>query len=258
MVTIVENAEWEGVNVMKPFDRLRVVSTYIKTVLILVAIQISITFVIIMLSSIPEITSGNGQQPIPSIIAVVLGLIALVIALLIVLVKKISEKYPLNAILAIIYSIFMAMAMAIWNIELSILYKLAIFGISLVFFTSALLIGAAIKTNHFMIILISFLVIFIITAAIAIALIVWSCKYATIGVYIDVQLLFFIITIFISLFTVGKSSYLFLYSNYSLAAIILYTIFSSSLSVNTDIWNVYNKTVNCSIQFKLTENMINI
>ncbi|CAH8644291.1 unnamed protein product [Schistosoma rodhaini] len=103
MVTIVENAEWEGVNVMKPFDRLRVVSTYIKTVLILVAIQISITFVIIMLSSIPEITSGNGQQPIPSIIAVVLGLIALVIALLIVLVKKISEKYPLNAILAIIY-----------------------------------------------------------------------------------------------------------------------------------------------------------
>ena len=59
------------------------------------------------------------------------------------------------------------------------------------------------------------------------------------------------ITIFISHFTVGKSRYLILYPDYSLAAIILYTIFSSSLSVNTGIWKVYNKTGNCSIQFEL-------
>ncbi|CAH8289421.1 unnamed protein product [Schistosoma rodhaini] len=187
--------------------------------------------------------------------------IALVIALLIVLVKKISEKYPLNVVFVIIYSIFMAIAMAVWNLQLDVLFKLAIFGISLVLFTSALLIGAAIKANlidHLMVILISFLVLSIVIVAIAIALIVWSCKYATIGVYVGVQILFFIITIFISHFTVGKSRYLFLYPNYSLAAILLYTIFFSTLSVNTDIWNVYNKTENCSIQFKLTENVINI
>ncbi|CAH8644260.1 unnamed protein product [Schistosoma rodhaini] len=182
-------------------------------------------------------------------------------ALLIVLVKKIREKYPLNFLFVIIYSIFMAIAMTVWNLPLDLLFKLAIFGISLVLFTSALLIGAAIKAdsvNHLINILISLLVIFIMITAIAIVRIVWSCKYSTIGVYIGVQFLFFIITTFISHFTVGKSKYLFLYPNCTLAAILLYTIFSSSLSVNTDIWKVFSKTGNCSIQFKLTENVINI
>ncbi|CAH8289436.1 unnamed protein product, partial [Schistosoma rodhaini] len=81
--------------------------------------------------------------------------------------------------LLIFQSISMAIAMAIWNLQLDVLYKLAIFGISLVLFTSALLIGAAIKANlidHLMIILISFLVLSIVIVAIAIALIVWSCK----------------------------------------------------------------------------------
>ncbi|CAH8644146.1 unnamed protein product [Schistosoma rodhaini] len=74
MVPIVENIKCEGIevkNVMKHVDRLRVVSTYTKTVLILVTIHILITFVIIMLSSIPGIRSGEGRQLIPSIIAVV-------------------------------------------------------------------------------------------------------------------------------------------------------------------------------------------
>ncbi|CAH8290099.1 unnamed protein product [Schistosoma rodhaini] len=254
MVPIVENAEWEGVNVMKPVDRLRVVSTYTKTVLILVAIQISITFVIIMLSSIPGNHFRDNSQLIPSIVAGLFLLIALVIAVLIVLVKKISEKYPLNVMFVIIYSIFMAIAMAVWSIELCILYKLAIFGISLVLFTSALLIGAAIKADsvdHLINILISLLVISVVIAVVGFVLSVLQYKFSTIGVYIGVQILFFIITILISHFTVGKSRYLILYPNYSQAAIILYTIFSSSLSVNTGIWKVYNKTENCSIQFKL-------
>uniref|UniRef100_A0A5K4F7B2 Protein lifeguard 4 n=1 Tax=Schistosoma mansoni TaxID=6183 RepID=A0A5K4F7B2_SCHMA len=261
MVPIVENAEWERVNVMKHVDRLRVVSTYTETVLILVVIQILITLFIIMLSSIIGNHFRDNSQPIPSIVAGLFILIAFAIALLIILVKKISEKYPLNVVFVIIYSISMAIATAIWNIELCILYKLAIFGISLVLFTSALLIGAAIKANllnHLLIIIITLLAISIVILIVGFVLSVWLFKYATIGVYVGVQILFFIITIFISHFTVGKSRYLILYPNYSLAAIILYTIFFSTLSVNTDIWNVYNKTGNCSIQFELTENVISI
>uniref|UniRef100_A0A5K4FBH6 BI1-like protein n=1 Tax=Schistosoma mansoni TaxID=6183 RepID=A0A5K4FBH6_SCHMA len=261
MVLIVENDEWEGVNVMKHVDRLRVVSTYTKTVLILVTIQISITFVIIMLSSIPGINFLGNQELIPFIIAVVFVLIAFAIALLIILVKKISEKYPLNVMFVIIYSISMAIAMAVWRIELCILYKLAIFGISLVLFISALLIGAAIKANlidHLLIIIITLLAISIVILVVGFVLSVLHYKYATTGVYIGVQILFFIITILISHFTVGKSRYLILYPNYSLAAIILYTIFFSTLSINTEILNVNDKTGNCSIQFKLTGNFIGI
>uniref|UniRef100_A0A5K4F7V8 BI1-like protein n=1 Tax=Schistosoma mansoni TaxID=6183 RepID=A0A5K4F7V8_SCHMA len=245
MVLIVENDEWEGVNVMKHVDRLRVVSTYTKTVLILVTIQISITFVIIMLSSIPGINFLGNQELIPFIIAVVFVLIAFAIALLIILVKKISEKYPLNVMFVIIYSISMAIAMAVWRIELCILYKLAIFGISLVLFISALLIGAAIKANlidHLLIIIITLLAISIVILVVGFVLSVLHYK----------------ITILISHFTVGKSRYLILYPNYSLAAIILYTIFFSTLSINTEILNVNDKTGNCSIQFKLTGNFIGI
>uniref|UniRef100_A0A5K4F5K3 Protein lifeguard 4 n=1 Tax=Schistosoma mansoni TaxID=6183 RepID=A0A5K4F5K3_SCHMA len=255
MVPIVENAEWERVNVMKHVDRLRVVSTYTETVLILVVIQILITLFIIMLSSIIGNHFRDNSQPIPSIVAGLFILIAFVIAVLVVLVKKISEKYPLNVMFVIIYSIFMAIAMAVWSIELCILYKLAIFGISLVLFTFALLIGAAIKADsvdHLINILISLLVLSVVIAVVGFVLsVLKKRKFPTIGVYVGVQILFFIITIFISHFTVGKSRYLILYPDYSLAAIILYTVFSSSLSVNTGIWKVYNKTGNCSIQFEL-------
>ncbi|CAH8644069.1 unnamed protein product [Schistosoma rodhaini] len=254
MVPNVENAEWEGVNVMKPVDRLRVVSTYTKTVLIFLTIQISITFVIIMLSSIIGYYFQGNKESTQSIVAGLFLLIALVIALLILLVKKISEKYPLNVVFLIIYSIFMAIATAVWDIKLCFLLKLAIFVISLVLFTSALLIGAAIKSysvDHLMNILISLSVTSVVTAVVGSVLFVLKRQYSAIGVYIGVQLLFFNITILISHFTVGKSRYLILYPNYSLAAIILYSIFSSSLSVNTGIWEVYNETENSVIQFKL-------
>ncbi|CAH8644173.1 unnamed protein product [Schistosoma rodhaini] len=154
----------------------------------------------------------------------------------------------------IFQSVFMAIAMAAWSKELCILYKLANFGISLVLFTYALLIGAAIKADsvdQIINILIFFLVISVVIAVVGSVLCVLKYKKSTIDFYIGAQILFFIITILISHFTVGKSSYLILYPNYSQAAIILYTTFSSSLSVNTGIWEVFNKTVNCSIQFKL-------
>ncbi|CAH8492946.1 unnamed protein product [Schistosoma rodhaini] len=264
MVSIVENIEWEGdnvLNVMKHVGRLRVVSKYTKRVFTLVAIQISIAFVVIMLFSMPWIECLRNTQHIPYIFAGIFFSIAFVILLLVVLVKNISEKYPPNVMFVIIYSISMAIAIAVWNLQLSILCKLAVFGISLVLFTSSLLIGAAIKTklvDQSIRILISFFVISIVILVVGFLLSLWQYKNSTIGAYIGAQILLFIITIFISHFTVGKSRYLIFYPNYSLAAIILYTVFLSSLSINTDILNFNNKTENCTIQFKLTENFINV
>ncbi|CAH8587469.1 unnamed protein product [Schistosoma intercalatum] len=249
----------EGITVMNIIqhdNRMTVVSTYTKTVLILVAIQISVSFVIIMLSSLLGMAGQSGGQLIPSIIVGLLLLIACVIALLIALVKKINEKYPLNVALVIIYSICMATALGVWNAQLDAIVKLAVFVISLVLFTCGLLIGAAIKADladHLMSILISFSVISVLIVIVAVVLSFWKhYKYYTIGVYIGAQIILLIVTIFLSYLTVGKSRYLLLYPNYALASILLYTIFFSTLSINTDIINV-NKTESSIFQFQLTE-----
>ncbi|CAH8576687.1 unnamed protein product [Schistosoma mattheei] len=262
MPAMVENLGWkniEGINVMNIMqhdDSITVVSTYTKTVLILVAIQISVSFVIIMLSSLLGMVGQSGGQLIPSIIAGLLILIASVIALVIALVKKINEKYPLNVALVIIYSICMATALGVWNAQLDAIVKLAVFGISLVLFTCGLLIGAAIKTDladHLMSILISFSVISVVIVIVAVVLSFWKhYKYYTIGVYIGAQIILLILTIFLSYLTVGKSRYLLLYPNYALASILLYTIFFSTLSINTDIINV-NNTDSSIFQFQFTE-----
>ncbi|CAH8606719.1 unnamed protein product [Schistosoma bovis] len=168
------------------------------------------------------------------------SLIASVIALLIALVKKINEKYPLNVALVIIYSICMATALGVWNAQLDAIVKLAVFVISLVLFTCGLLIGAAIKADladHLMSILISFSVISVLIVIVAVVLSFWK---------------HYKVTIFLSYLTVGKSRYLLLYPNYALASILLYTIFFSTLSINTDIINV-NKTESSIFQFQLTE-----
>ncbi|CAH8289399.1 unnamed protein product, partial [Schistosoma rodhaini] len=73
----------------------------------------------------------------------------------------------------------MAIAMTVWNLQLDVLFKLAIFGISLVLFTSALLIGAAIKADsvdHLINILISLLVISVVIAVVGAVLSVLHYK----------------------------------------------------------------------------------
>ncbi|CAH8613552.1 unnamed protein product [Schistosoma haematobium] len=150
----------------------------------------------------------------------------------------------------------MATALGVWNAQLDAIVKLAVFGISLVLFTCGLLIGAAIKADladHLMSILISFSVISVLIVIVAVVLSFWKhYKYYTIGVYIGAQIILLIVTIFLSYLTVGKSRYLLLYPNYALASILLYTIFFSTLSINTDIINV-NKTNSSIFQFQLTE-----
>uniref|UniRef100_A0A095ATI5 Uncharacterized protein n=1 Tax=Schistosoma haematobium TaxID=6185 RepID=A0A095ATI5_SCHHA len=150
----------------------------------------------------------------------------------------------------------MATAFGVWNAQLEAIVKFVVFVISLVLFTCGLLIGAAIKTDladQLMSILISFSVISVVIVIVAVVLSFWKdYKYYTIGVYIGAQILLFIFTIFLSYLTVGKSRYLLLYPNYALASILLYTIFFSTLSINTDIINV-NKTESSIFQFQLTE-----
>ncbi|CAI2731909.1 unnamed protein product [Schistosoma spindalis] len=256
MVECLELKNIERVNKMnmkEHVDRLLVVSTYTKTVLILVAVQISLTFVIIMLTSLLRENVQNNWQLISPIIAGLFLLIAIVIAILVAFAKKINENYPLNVALAVVFSFCMATAFGVLDTQLDAFHRLAIFGISLVLFTCALLIGAAIKTDladRLTSILIPILVISVLILTVAVVLNLWNeYKKPTIGVFIGAQISLFIITVFISYVTVGKSRYYLFYPNYSLAAILLYIMFFSNLLVNTDIKMVYNRTESCIFQF---------
>ncbi|CAI2731922.1 unnamed protein product [Schistosoma spindalis] len=92
----------------------------------------------------------------------------------------------------------MATALGVCNTQLEPLHTLIVFGISLVLFTSAFLIGAAIKTDledQLISILISFLVMSVISVIVAVVFSFWDqFKFQTIGVYMGVQLIFFIIS----------------------------------------------------------------
>ncbi|CAI2731920.1 unnamed protein product [Schistosoma spindalis] len=79
---MVENLRWKNIeginlmNIMQHDDPLIVVSTYTKTVLLLIEIQISVSFIIIMLSSLLRMNVQNSWQLISSIIAGILLLFA--------------------------------------------------------------------------------------------------------------------------------------------------------------------------------------
>ncbi|CAI2731908.1 unnamed protein product [Schistosoma spindalis] len=183
----------------------------------------------------------------PPIIAGLLLLIALVVVLLIAVVKKIDENYFLNIALVVAYSVCMATTLGVLTTQLNTQVKLLVFGISLLLFTCASLFGAAIKADlfdHLIIILILLLIISIVIVIVAVVLSVLNqSKYGAIGVYIGAQISLFIITVFISYVTVGKSRYLLFYPNYSLAAILLYTMFFSILLINTNI-NMISRRLN--------------
>ncbi|CAH8537987.1 unnamed protein product [Schistosoma turkestanicum] len=227
------------VNKLTIADRLLIISTYTKTVLMLATIQIFITLYAVIISSIIiHYRQFEKDYVIQLTVAVISVLIAFLIALLIAVVKKISEKYPLNVVFVIFYSIFMSTALGFLNTELCILLTLTAFGISMTIFTFALLIGAAIKTrlvDHSEVILISL-------GVISIALLI---------VLIALNVLGFQITILVSHLTVGKSRYLLCYPNYALASIFLYTVFFANLSVSTGLLDSdYNaSSISC---FELT------
>ncbi|CAH8603525.1 unnamed protein product [Schistosoma curassoni] len=203
----------ELINILK-YDHLLIISTYTRTVLILVTVLIGVMLLVISCQLV----------------------IASVMALMIAFVKKIYEKYPLNVGLAIIYSICVASATGLWNLDVAITIQLVPFVINLTIFTSALLIGASIETS----LMDSFKVLLIILSVISAIII-----SAMVIVYLFQQNM----TIFYSYFTVGKSRYRLFYPNYTLAALLLYIMFSTALPITDDLvytiknnWNVTNST----------------
>ncbi|CAH8538017.1 unnamed protein product [Schistosoma turkestanicum] len=235
-----DSSKWK-VNKLTKADCLLIVSDYTKTVLLLAAIQISISFCVVIISSVIIRKTIDPISPKKQLIVTVISvLIALLIALVIAVLKMIRESYPLNFVFAIFYSIFLSTALEVLNTEFSILLTLAAFAISLITFTCALLIGAAITTSladHARAMLILFGVISFVFLGVWIARNVLQLKAAVMYVDIVAEILLFFITIFVSHLTVGKSRYLFFYPNYALASIFLYTVFFANLSINIDIFD---------------------
>ncbi|CAH8288029.1 unnamed protein product [Schistosoma mattheei] len=138
----------------------------------------------------------------------------------------------------------MALALGIWYMQLYVLLKIAAFGISLVLFICAVLIGAAIKTNladQIKSILISITSIFITFILAAIALVFSGIKVIALAFYIAAVTFSFIITIFVSYITIGKLRCLIFYPNYSLASILLYTVFFNTLAIMIDVINICSR-----------------
>ncbi|CAH8603567.1 unnamed protein product [Schistosoma curassoni] len=170
----------ELINILK-YDHLLIISTYTRTVLILVTVLIGVMLLVISCQLTLIMIKFASYY---SIFVDILLVIASVMALMIAFVKKIYEKYPLNVGLAIIYSICVASATGLWNLDVAITIQLVPF-----------------------------------------------------------------MTIFYSYFTVGKSRYRLFYPNYTLAALLLYIMFSTALPITDDLvytiknnWNVTNST----------------
>ncbi|KAH9581789.1 hypothetical protein MS3_00011075 [Schistosoma haematobium] len=168
---------------------------------------------------------------IRSIVSSVLVFIAVVTALLIAFVKEISDTFPLNVITLFIYTITLATAIEILDILVDMGAKLDAFGISLTLFTSALLIGAAIKTR-----LADYL------TAIVILLIITAILIAVASFLITIFK--HPITIFISQITVGKLQLRIFFTEYTLAALLLYNMFSTTYLTTTGM--ICNITSTCN------------
>ncbi|VDO50899.1 unnamed protein product [Schistosoma margrebowiei] len=128
-------------------------------------------------------------------------------------------------------TITLATAIEIIDILVDIVTKLGAFGISLTIFTSALLIGAAIKTrlaDYLTAVLILFIIAAILIAVAVILITIF--KHA--------------MTIFISQITVGKLQLRIFRTEYTLAALLLYNMFSATYLTTTGM--VCNTTSTCN------------
>ncbi|CAH8603956.1 unnamed protein product, partial [Schistosoma margrebowiei] len=215
--------------IYKRRNKLSNMSTYAKIVFIILTIQLLDTLFIMIIFS-------------TSFIAVVTGL-------LIAFVKEISDTFPLNVITLFIYTITLATAIEIIDILVDIVTKLGAFGISLILFTSALLIGAAIKTrlaDYLTAILILFIIAAILIAGAVILITIFKHASAAIIFYILTDILLFVITIFISQITVGKLQLRIFRTEYTLAALLLYNMFSATYLTTTGMVCNINSTCNSS------------
>ncbi|CAH8576657.1 unnamed protein product [Schistosoma mattheei] len=203
------------------------ISTYARKVLIILNIQLLITLFIRILFLLP--------------------FIAVVTALLIAFVKEISDTFPLNVITLFIYTMTLATAIEILDILVGMGAKLDAFGISLTLFTSALLIGAAIKTrlaDYLTAIVILLIIAAILIAVASILITIFKHSSAAIIFYILTDILLFVITIFVSQITVGKLQLRIFCTEYTLAALLLYNMFSATYLTTTGM--ICNITSTCN------------
>ncbi|KAH9581791.1 hypothetical protein MS3_00011075 [Schistosoma haematobium] len=144
-------------------------------------------------------------------------------------------------------TITLATAIEILDILVDMGAKLDAFGISLTLFTSALLIGAAIKTRlaDYLTAIVILLIITAILIAVASFLItIFKHPSAAIIFYIITDILLFVITIFISQITVGKLQLRIFFTEYTLAALLLYNMFSTTYLTTTGM--ICNITSTCN------------
>ncbi|CAH8621251.1 unnamed protein product [Schistosoma haematobium] len=141
-------------------------------------------------------------------------------------------------------TITLATAIEILEILVDMNAKLGAFGISLTLFTSALLIGAAIKTrlaDYLTAIVILLIITAILIAVASIVITIFKHPSAAIIFYILTDILLFAITIFVSQITVGKLQLRIFCTEYTLAALLLYNMFSATYLTTTGmICNITN------------------
>ncbi|CAH8604018.1 unnamed protein product [Schistosoma margrebowiei] len=185
---------------------------------------------------LPHVKGLVGSLMVQSTVTDVLVFIAVVTALSIAFVKEISDTFPLNVITLFIYTITLATAIEILDIWVGMVAKFGAFGISLILFTSALLIGAAMKTrlaDYLTAILILFIIAAILIAVAVYLITIFKHASAAITFYILTDILLFVITIFISQITVGKLQLRIFRTEYTLAALLLYNMFSATYLTTT-------------------------
>ncbi|CAH8599090.1 unnamed protein product [Schistosoma guineensis] len=223
------------------------ISTYARKVFIILNIQLLITLFIRILFLLPYVKRSVESLMVQSIVTSVLVFIAVVTALFIAFVKEISDTFPLNVITLFIYTITLATAIEILDILVGMGAKLDAFGISLTLFTSALLIGAAIKTrlaDYLTAIVILLIITAILIAVASILITIYKHPSAAIIFYILTDILLFVITIFVSQITVGKLRLRIFCTEYTLAALLLYNMFSTTYLTTTGM--ICNITSTCN------------
>ncbi|CAH8599078.1 unnamed protein product [Schistosoma guineensis] len=228
-------------------SKLSNMSTYTKIVFIILTIQLLNTLFIMIIFLLPYVIRSLEDSMVRSIVFSVLVFIAVVTALLIAFVKEISDTFPLNVITLFIYTITLATAIEILDILVDMGAKLDAFGISLTLFTSALLIGAAIKTrlaDYLTAIVILLIITAILIAVASILITIYKHPSAAIIFYILTDILLFVITIFVSQITVGKLRLRIFCTEYTLAALLLYNMFSTTYLTTTGM--ICNITSTCN------------
>ncbi|CAI2731818.1 unnamed protein product [Schistosoma spindalis] len=206
---------------------------YTKQVYLFLSIEIAITILIIMIFSMPSISVYLSNPW--TVILWVLIWSAFALEMLMIFYHKIRDEHPLNICLLIIYSIWIGTAIGISVLKLCVYWKVIAIAITLISFICSIFIGAAIQTrlaDHFVSILIFIVILSIVFVAAAIVFYVLDRWVALVSLFVGADIVLLLITICFSQFTVGKSQVRIFFPYWTVAALVLYTLFYIDLSNN--------------------------